>query len=103
MQKNHLRQIRRVICANPTEGERYYLRVLLNHVPSATSFTDLRTVSGELQLTFREAVERRGLIKVDNTLHEGVAEATLWMMPYALRRLFATILVFCEPIDVLEL
>ena len=25
------------------------------------------------------------------------------MMPYALRRLFATILVFCEPSDVLEL
>ena len=25
------------------------------------------------------------------------------MMPYALQRLFATILVFCEPSDVLEL
>jgi hypothetical protein len=69
----------------------------------ATSFIDLRTVSSELLPTFREATERRGLIEADNTLHEGLAEATLWMMSYALRRLFATILVFCEPSDVLNL
>jgi hypothetical protein len=68
--------------------------VLLNHVAGATLFIYLRTVSGELLPTFREA---------DNTLHEGLAEATQWMMPHALRRLFATILVFCEPSDVLDL
>jgi len=51
--------------------------VLLNHVPDATSFTDLRTVSGVLLPTFHEAAKRRGLIEVDNTLHEGLAEATL--------------------------
>jgi hypothetical protein len=72
-------------------------------VPSATSFTDLRTVSGELLPTFHEATERRGLIEADKTLHKGLVEAILWMMPYALRRLFTTILVFCEPTDVLEL
>jgi hypothetical protein len=102
-QKNCLRQIRRVVYANPAEGERYYLRMLLNYVAGATSFTDLRTVSSELIPTFREAAERRGLIEADNTLHESLAEATLWMMPYALRRLFATILVFCELSDVLDL
>jgi hypothetical protein len=72
-------------------------------VAGATSFIDLRTVSGELLLTFHEATQRRGLIEADNMLHEGLAEATLWMMPHALRRLFATILVFCEPSDVLDL
>jgi hypothetical protein len=77
--------------------------MLLNHVAGATPFTDLRTVSGELLPTFHEATKRRGIIEVDNTLHESLAEATLWMMPYALRRLFATILVFCEPSDVLDL
>ena len=102
-QKNHLRQIERVVCANLADGERYYLRVLLNHVAGATSFTDLRTVSSVLLPTFREATERRGLIEADNILREGLAQATQWMMPYALQRLFATILVFCEPSDVLEL
>ena len=89
--------------ANLAEGERYYLRVLLNHVAGATSFECLRTVDGKILPTFREAAKRRGLIEADNTLHKGLAEATLWMMPYALRRLFATILVFCEPSDVSEL
>ena len=58
--------------------------MLLNHVPGATSFTDLRTVSSELLLTFHEATERKGLIEADNTLHEGLAKANRWMMPYAL-------------------
>jgi hypothetical protein len=85
------------VSANPAEGERYYLRVLLNHVAGATSFECLRTVNGKLLPTFRKAVERRGLIEEDNTLDESLAETTGWMMPYALRMLFATILVFYEP------
>ena len=89
--------------ANLAEGERYYLRVLLNHVAGATLFECLRTVDGKILPTFREAAERRGLTEADNTLDESLAEATEWMMPYALRRLFATILVFYEPSDVFGL
>ena len=89
--------------ANPTEGERYYLRVLLNHVAGATSFECLRTMDGKILPTFREDTERRGLIEEDNTLNESLAEATGWMIPYALRRLFATILVFCEANNVFGL
>ena len=62
--------------ANPAEGERYYLRVLLNHMAGATSFECLRTVDGKILPTFREAIERRGLIEEDNTLNECLAEAT---------------------------
>ena len=89
--------------ANPAEGERYYPTVLLDHVVGATSFECLRTVDGKILPTFHEAAKRRGLIKEDNTLNESLAEATGWMMSYALRRLFATILVFCEPSDVFGL
>ena len=89
--------------ANPAEEERYYLRVLLNHMAGATFFECLRTVDGKILPTFRVAAERRGLIEEDNMLNESLAEATGWMMPYALRRLFATILVFCEPSDVFGL
>ena len=60
-------------------------------------------MDGKILPTFHEAIERRGLIEEDNTLNESLAEATRWMMPYALRRLFATILVFCEPSDVFGL
>ena len=69
---------------NPAEGERYYLRVLLNHVAGATSFECLKTVDGNILPTFREAAERRGLIEEDKTLNESLAEATGWIMPYAL-------------------
>jgi len=33
-------------------------------------------------------------------LHECLVEASTLQMPYALRRLFVTILLFCEPTDV---
>ncbi|XP_062208999.1 uncharacterized protein LOC133910713 [Phragmites australis] len=93
-------QVGRIVSAHPAEGERYYLRVLLNHVTGATSFANLRMVDGEILPTFREAAERRGLIEADNTLDECLTEAELFHMPPSLRRLFATILVFCEPCDV---
>ncbi|KAL6856293.1 hypothetical protein ACP4OV_019095 [Aristida adscensionis] len=93
----------RIVSAHPAEGERYYLRVILNHVTGATSFEDLRTVDGVVLPTFREAAERRGLIESDNTLDECLTEATMFQMPSSLRRLFATILVFCEPSDVRRL
>ena len=70
--------------ANLAKEERYYLRVLLNHVAGATSFECLRTVDGKILPTFLEATERRGLIKEDNTLNESITEAIGWMMPYAL-------------------
>jgi hypothetical protein len=91
------------VSANPAKGEPYYLRVLLNHVGGATSFEYLRTIDGVIVPTFHEAVERRSLIKEDNTLDESLAEATEWMMPYVMRMLFATILVFCEASNVFGL
>ena len=36
-------QIGRLVYANPAEGERYYLRIMLNHVRGATSYENLRT------------------------------------------------------------
>jgi hypothetical protein len=50
--------------------------------------------------TFRDAAEKMGLIEADNTIDECMTEAELFRMPSSLRRLFATILVFCEPSDI---
>lgn len=95
-----VKQIGRIVSAHLAEGEHYYLRVLLNHVTGATSYKDLMTVDNEVLPSFREAAERRGLIEADDTLDDCLAEAETFQMPSALRRLFATILVFCEPSDV---
>ena len=91
------------ISGHPAEGECYFLRVLLNNVAGATSYEHLRTVDGVILPSFREAAERRGLIEEDNTLDECLIEASFFQMPSSLRRLFATILVFYEPNDVMWL
>ncbi|RCV17517.1 hypothetical protein SETIT_3G225900v2 [Setaria italica] len=97
--KNTVYQVGRLISAHPGEGERYFLWVILNNVARATSYKHLRTVDGVLLPSFREAAERRGLIKEDNTLNECLTENSLFQMSSSLRRLFVTILVFCEPND----
>jgi len=72
-------------------------------VRGATSFEDLRTVEGFIFSTFREAAEKRGLIEADGSISDCLSEAATFQMPSALRRLFATILVFCEVTNVREL
>uniref|UniRef100_A0A1S4BAU6 Helitron helicase-like domain-containing protein n=1 Tax=Nicotiana tabacum TaxID=4097 RepID=A0A1S4BAU6_TOBAC len=51
--------IGRIATANPREGERYYLRLLLNHVRGPLSFKDLLTVNGRECETFKEAAKER--------------------------------------------
>uniref|UniRef100_A0A453BGH0 ATP-dependent DNA helicase n=1 Tax=Aegilops tauschii subsp. strangulata TaxID=200361 RepID=A0A453BGH0_AEGTS len=96
-------QIGRLVHAHPAEGERYYLRVLLNHVRGATSFDDLKTVNGKACGSFKEVCEQLGLIEDDRTLDDCMTEATTFQMPTALRRLFATILVFYEATQIRQL
>lgn len=96
-------QIGRLVAAHPAEGERYYLRILLNHVKGATSFEDLCTVNGIPFLTFREAAEKTGLIEADGSISDCLNKAATFQMPSALKRLFATILVFCEVTNVCRL
>uniref|UniRef100_A0A453QHI5 ATP-dependent DNA helicase n=1 Tax=Aegilops tauschii subsp. strangulata TaxID=200361 RepID=A0A453QHI5_AEGTS len=90
---------RRIISAHPAEGERYYLRVLLNHVTGATSYEGLRTIDGQVMPTFREAAEKRGLIEADNTLDDAMTEAELFQVSSSLRRLFTTILSMGKDIE----
>nr|XP_019069498.1 ATP-dependent DNA helicase PIF4-like [Solanum lycopersicum] len=47
--------------------------------------------------TFREAAEKRSLLRSDNNLIDCMSEAVSYQMPYSLRRLFATLLVYCNP------
>ncbi|XP_021991140.1 uncharacterized protein LOC110887887 [Helianthus annuus] len=93
----------RIVSANPAEGERYYLRLLLTHIRGPTSFEHLRIVQGVEHPTFRKAALENGLIENDNNLSLCLDEAAIFQFPNALRRLFATILVFCEPGDVRKL
>ncbi|XP_076919580.1 uncharacterized protein LOC143580443 [Bidens hawaiensis] len=58
----------RIVSANPAEGERYYLRLLLSNIKGPTSFEDLRTLNGVTYPTFRRAALEIGLIENDDSL-----------------------------------
>ncbi|XP_024984020.1 uncharacterized protein LOC112519933 [Cynara cardunculus var. scolymus] len=95
--------IGRLVYANSAEGERYYLHLLLSHISGRTSFKDLFTVNGILYPIFRKAALKRSLIETDDNLSQCLAEASLFQFSKALRRLFATILIYCESGDVRKL
>jgi hypothetical protein len=57
-------------------------------------------VEGVLYPTFREAAQEIGILENDASCRESMAEARVYAMPGALRILFGTLLVFCEPSDV---
>ena len=84
-----------IVAASPVEGERYYLRLLLNHVKGATSYQSLQTVNGIRFDAFRKATGQYGLLESDNNIDQCLEEASLFQMPFTLRRLFATLLVYC--------
>ncbi|XP_073121556.1 uncharacterized protein [Henckelia pumila] len=94
------RVIGRVNAANPVEGERYYLRLLLSHVRGPISFDYLLMVNGKRYFTFKESAQKRGLLESDRSNFDCMNEAVTFQMPHALRRLFETILVYCEAADV---
>ncbi|KAL7585682.1 uncharacterized protein LOC111884514 [Lactuca sativa] len=89
--------------SNHSEGERYYLRLLLCHITGPTCFEDLYTANGVLHPTFRKTALERGLIETDDNLSQCLEEASLFQFPSTLRRLFATMLIFCEPGNVRKL
>ncbi|PKA47984.1 ATP-dependent DNA helicase PIF1 [Apostasia shenzhenica] len=96
-EKKKQKVIGRIALANLAEGERYYLRLLLNHVKGPTSFTDLQTYQNIQYNSFQDAAITRGLLDSDNNINECLAEAVILKMSNAFRRLFATLLVFCTP------
>ncbi|XP_019238957.1 PREDICTED: uncharacterized protein LOC109219012 [Nicotiana attenuata] len=95
--------IGRIVTSHPTEGERYYLRLLLMNIRGPKSYQHLLTVNGICCSTFREAAEKQGLLQCDNNLVDCMSEAVRYQMPYSLRRLFATLLVYCNPANPKEL
>ncbi|CAG8771174.1 18037_t:CDS:1, partial [Cetraspora pellucida] len=91
--------IGRIYTAYLSENERYYLRLLLNHVRGATSYDDLKHVNGYQCNTFKESAQCRDLLESDKSLHECMSEARQFYIPCALRNLFSIILVFGESED----
>ncbi|XP_029145820.1 uncharacterized protein [Arachis hypogaea] len=97
------RAIDQIYTVSPTEGKKFYLRILLSNVRGPIGWDDLLTVDGVQYSSFKQSAQHRGLLESDSSIRSCLVEASILRMPCALRRLFATILIFCEPTDVRSL
>eukprot|EP01022_Parablepharisma_sp_SALTPOND_P030442 TRINITY_DN7629_c1_g2_i1.p1 TRINITY_DN7629_c1_g2~~TRINITY_DN7629_c1_g2_i1.p1 ORF type:complete len:1733 (+),score=72.80 TRINITY_DN7629_c1_g2_i1:935-6133(+) len=93
--------IGRIYYVSPSAGERFYLRVLLQHVKGATSFKDLRTdrETGEVYPTFQRAAASLGLVENDAEWARCLREAAITKNALQVRNLFAYILIYCSPTE----
>lgn len=89
--------IGRIYTVSPSEGDRFYLRVLLLHFKEAQSFDDLKAFQGNTFRTFKEAAIARGLVESDKEWDECLEEAASYQMPRQLRQFFVNLLLFCNP------
>lgn len=89
--------IGRMYTVSPVDIERFYLRLLLLHVPGATSFEYLRSVDDITYPTFKEAAHQRHLLADDEEWNRALDDGAAVQMPAQLRFLFATICSFCNP------
>ncbi|KAG2190432.1 hypothetical protein INT47_005587, partial [Mucor saturninus] len=96
-QRGFNQTIGRIYSVSPKESEKYYLRLLLNYVRGAKSFEDMRTVEGVLYETYQAAARAKGLLADDEQWDTCLLESDTFQSPFMLRRLFVTILVFCNP------
>jgi len=91
-------KIGRLYYVHPSAGERYFLRMLLLVVKGARSYEELRTYNGRVFPTFKLACSARGLLGDDREWYDAFDEAAAWASSAQLRRLFVTMLMFCEVI-----
>ncbi|GMF63411.1 unnamed protein product [Phytophthora fragariaefolia] len=98
--KKYQAAIGRLIDVSPMDRERVYLRLLLCHRKGPTSFENLRTVDGVVHPTFQAAAMHSGFLENDQEWIACMSEASAFRMPYQLRQLFATLLVYSQVSDV---
>ena len=92
------KMIGRMYFTNPSDMERFCLRLLLLNTPGATSFENIRTFNGKIFETYQEACIERGLMADDKTWDDTLKEAALTETDtQKFRLLFAMILIFCSP------
>ena len=85
----------------PTEGERYYLFLLLLLLaqPGARGFENLRTVDGELLPTFQAAATARGLCDSDEHYHSALQDVLAVATAARAWSFLAMIFTCCEVAD----
>jgi hypothetical protein len=77
--------------------------MLLNDAKGATSYEDLRTISGVLYPTYKDACQAMSLLGDDSEWREALREASMWGSAAQMRQLLVTIVLFCSVCDAASL
>ena len=93
---NRAQSIGRIYSATPSQGNRFYIRLLLNHITGATCYQSLRTHNGVIYNTYKECAEAMGILADDKEWVSAMQEASVHAMPCQLRATFAVILQYCS-------
>lgn len=101
--RNDRGKVGRITNVGPNEGEVFYLRMLLHIMKGARDYPELRTISGHQYDTFQDACEALGLLGDDREWSHAMSDAAHWALPYQLRQLFVTLLLFCQVTSPLKL
>ncbi|XP_068466667.1 uncharacterized protein [Phaseolus vulgaris] len=67
--------IGRIYTVSPSEGEKFFLRILLSHIRGPTSWEYLLSPNQTYCPTFKKAAEKWGFLESDNSIHECLVEA----------------------------
>lgn len=93
-----LKLVSRIYCVHAKDRERFALRLILNNVPGATSFTFLRTINGHIYNTFHEAATILGLLENSNEAIICINEAYLLLnSAQRFREFFCNFIINCSP------
>ncbi|WVZ95295.1 hypothetical protein U9M48_041079 [Paspalum notatum var. saurae] len=101
--QNRRKKVGRLANVGPNQGDAYYLRMLLHISKGAKSYSALRTIEGHTYPTFQAACQALGLLGDDREWSYAISDAAHWALPYQLRELFVTLLLFCHVTDPLDL
>ncbi|KAJ1687074.1 hypothetical protein LUZ63_018464 [Rhynchospora breviuscula] len=96
-------RLARVHFIQPTAGDLYYERMLLNSVRGAASFEALRTVNGVLHGTYKEACNALGLLDDNSEWLYTIQEAAASASCDQLRAIFVDILLYSDVADARDL
>jgi len=83
----------------PQDMDRFYLRMLLLHIPNVEAFVGPAGLKPDEATTWRGAATAMGLVEDDSEYDFVMHEAALTHMPGLLRAFFVQILFHCEPAD----
>lgn len=95
--------IARMFMVYPSQGEKFYLRLLLLHSRGACNESELRAVGGISFQTCREACKARNLLDDDQEWHYCMSETSKYGMAYHSRQTFAYICLYGEVSDPISL